>query len=64
MERNQLEVLARIVPPSEILLDHFEIIGVEQSSTGIRIHLDELTNTGVICIVTMVCACSRHSCLY
>ena len=47
MERNQLEVLARIVPLSEILLDHFEITGVEQSSTGIRIHLDESMNAGL-----------------
>ncbi len=46
MERNQLEVLARIVLPSEIL-DHFEITGVEQSSTGIRIHLDESMNAGL-----------------
>ena len=31
MEKNQLEVLARIVLPSEIL-DYFEITGVEQWS--------------------------------
>ena len=31
MEKNQLELLARIVLPSEIL-DYFEITGVEQSS--------------------------------
>ena len=46
MEKNQLEVLARIVLPSEIL-DYFEITGVEQSSTEIHIHLvhlDELKN--------------------
>ena len=43
MEKNQLEVLARIVLPSEIL-DYFEITGVEQSSTEIHIHLDELMN--------------------
>ena len=30
MEKNQLEVLARIVLPSEIL-DYFEITGVEQN---------------------------------
>lgn len=41
METNHLEVLARIVLPSEIL-DYFEITGVEQTSTEIRIHLDEL----------------------
>ena len=40
-------MLARIVPLSEILLDHFEITGVEQSSTGIRIHLDESMNAGL-----------------
>ena len=38
-----MEVLARIVLPSEIL-DYFEITGVEQSSTEIHIHLDELMN--------------------
>lgn len=43
MEKNQLEVLARIVLPSEIL-DYFEITGVEQSSKEIHIHLDELMN--------------------
>ena len=43
MEKNQLELLARIVLPLEIL-DYFEITGVEQSSTEIRIHLDELMN--------------------
>ena len=43
MEKNQLEVLARIVLPSEIL-DYFEITSVEQSSTEIHIHLDELMN--------------------
>ena len=41
MERNQLEALARIVLPSE-MLDYFEITSVEQSQTEIRIHLDEL----------------------
>lgn len=41
METNQLEVLARIVLPSEIL-DYFEIASVEQASTEIHIHLDEL----------------------
>lgn len=40
METNQLEVLARIVLPSEIL-DYFEIVRVEQTSTEIHIHLDE-----------------------
>ena len=43
MEKNQLEVLARIVLPSEIL-DYFEITGVEQDSTEIHIHLDESMN--------------------
>ena len=43
MEKNQLEVLARIVLPSEIL-DYFEITSAEQSSTEIHIHLDELMN--------------------
>lgn len=43
METNQLELLARIVLPSEIL-NHFEITSVEQSSKEIHIHLDELMN--------------------
>ena len=45
MEKDQLEVLARIVLPSEIL-DYYEITGVEQDSTEIHIHihLDELMN--------------------
>ena len=46
MEKNQLEVLARIVLPSEIL-DYYEITGVEQDSTEIHIHLDELMNAGL-----------------
>ena len=41
METNQLEVLARIVLPSEIL-NYFSVVGVEQTSTEIHIHLDEL----------------------
>ena len=45
MEKNQLEVLARIVLPSEIL-DHFEIAGVQQSPTEIHIYLDEM-NAGL-----------------
>ena len=36
--------------PSEIL-DYFEITGVEQSSTEIRIHLDELMNPNLSCDV-------------
>lgn len=44
METNQLEVLARIVLPSEIL-DYFSIVSVEESSSEIHIHLDELMNT-------------------
>ena len=47
MEKNQLEVLARIVLPSEIL-DYFEITGVEQGSTEIHIHLDELMNPALL----------------
>ena len=39
-----MEVLARIVLPSEIL-DYFEITGVEQSPTEIHIHLDELMSS-------------------
>jgi len=35
MERNQLEVLARIVLPSEIL-SYFSVVGVEQTSTEIH----------------------------
>lgn len=50
MEKNQLEVLARIVLPSEIL-DYFEITSVEQTSTEIRIHLDELMNPNLSCDV-------------
>ena len=46
METNQLELLARIVLPSEIL-NHFEITSVEQNSTEIHIHLDELMNAGL-----------------
>ena len=44
METNQLEVLARLVLPSEIL-DYFSIVSVEESSSEIHIHLDELMNT-------------------
>lgn len=50
METNQLEILARIVLPSEIL-DYFEIVGVEQTSTEIHIHLDELMNPSLSCDV-------------
>ena len=42
-----MEVLARIVLPSEIL-DYFEITGVEQGSTEIHIHLDELMNPALL----------------
>lgn len=38
-----MEVLARIVLPSEIL-SYFSVVGVEQTSTEIHIHLDELMN--------------------
>lgn len=50
METNQLEILARIVLPSE-LLDYFEIVSVEQTSTEIHIHLDELMNPSLSCDV-------------
>lgn len=43
METNQLEVLAHIVLPSEIL-NYFSVVGVKQTSTEIHIHLDELMN--------------------
>lgn len=43
MEMKQLEILARIVLPSEIL-DYFEIVSVEQTSSEIHIHLDEVMN--------------------
>ena len=43
MEPNQLEVLARIVLPSEIL-NYFSVVRVEQTSTEIHIHLDERMN--------------------
>ena len=39
-----MEVLARLVLPSEIL-DYFSIVSVEESSSEIDIHLDELMNT-------------------
>ena len=44
METNQLEVLVRLVLPSEIL-DYFSIVSVEESSSEIHIHLDELMNS-------------------
>ena len=44
METNQLEVLARLVLPSEIL-NYFRIVSVEESSGEIHIHLDELMNS-------------------
>lgn len=50
METNQLEILARIVLPSDIL-DCFEIVNVEQTSTEIHIHLDELINPSLSCDV-------------
>lgn len=43
METNQLEVLAHIVLPSEIL-NYFSVVGIKQTSTEIHIHLDELMN--------------------
>lgn len=43
METNQLEVLARIVLPSEIL-NYFSVVRVEHTSTEIHIHLDEQMN--------------------
>ena len=45
-----MEILARIVLPSEIL-DYFEIVGVEQTTTEIHIHLDELMNPSLSCDV-------------
>lgn len=50
MKTNQLEILARIVLPSEIL-DYFEIVSVGQTSTEIHIHLDELMNPSLSCDV-------------
>jgi hypothetical protein len=47
METNQLEVLARLVLPSEIL-DYFSIVSVEDSSSEIHIHLDELMNSELL----------------
>ena len=44
MEANHLEVLARLVLPSEIL-NYFRIVSVEESSGEIHIHLDELMNS-------------------
>lgn len=43
METTHLEVLAHIVLPSEIL-NYFSVVGVNQTSTEIHIHLDELMN--------------------
>lgn len=43
MVTNQLEVLAQFVFPSEIL-NYFSVIGVEQISTEIHIHLEEQMN--------------------
>lgn len=43
MTTNQLDVLAQIVLPSEIL-NYFSVVGVEQTPTEIHIHLDELMN--------------------
>lgn len=45
-----MEALARIVLTSEIL-DYFEIVNVEQTSTNIHIHLDELMNQDLSCDV-------------
>lgn len=39
-----MEVLARLVLPSEIL-DYFSMVSVEGSSIEIHIHLDELMNS-------------------
>lgn len=43
MIANQLEVLAGMVLPSEIL-KYFLVVDVEQTPTEIHIHLDELMN--------------------
>lgn len=43
METNQLEALAHIVLPSEIL-NYFSVVDIKQTSTEIHIHLDELMN--------------------
>ena len=43
METHQLELLAQVVLPSEIL-KYFSVVGVEQTQTEIHIHLDELMN--------------------
>lgn len=45
-----MEVLARIVLPSEIL-DYFKITSVEQTSSEIHIHLDELMDPSLSCDV-------------
>ncbi len=47
METKQLELLARLVLPSEIL-DYFSIVSVEDSSSEIHIHLDELMNSELL----------------
>lgn len=43
MAENQLELLAQLVLPSEIL-NYFSVTGVEQTPAEIHIHLDELMN--------------------
>jgi hypothetical protein len=40
METEQLQALAQVVLPTEIL-EYYEVSGVEQSETEIHIHLDE-----------------------
>lgn len=47
METKQLVLLARLVLPSEIL-DYFSIVSVEDSSSEIHIHLDELMNSELL----------------
>lgn len=46
MEKDYLDMLAHVVLPSQIL-DYFTIEGIEQTSTEIRIGLDEKMQPGI-----------------
>lgn len=46
MEKDYLDMLAHVVLPSQIL-DYFTIVGIEQTSTEIRIGLDEKMQPGI-----------------
>lgn len=46
MASSQLEMLAQVVLPSEIL-KYFDVVSVEKTSTEIHIHLDEKMSPGL-----------------